>query len=125
LTCVSKVFEKVIYDRISNFFNKHFVLYEAQYGFQHKLSTQHAILDIDTNTYDQLNQCKNAGLFCFDIKKAFNTVNHDDILLEKLKYFGTRSEGNKLLESFLKDRKQIVSIHGTQSKLLNLSCRVP
>jgi len=49
---------------------------------------------------------------------GFLRVNHD-ILLKKLNNYGIRGIANKLLESFLKDRKQFVVAQGTESKLLN------
>ena len=42
----SRLFEKVMYNRLKSFFNKYNVLYESQYGFHERRSTDHAILDI-------------------------------------------------------------------------------
>jgi len=51
------------------FFHKHKVIKEIQYGFQKNLSNQHAILDIITNVYDQINNGNDVGLvFFLDIK---------------------------------------------------------
>ena len=57
LTCFTKIFEKVIFNRLLNFFNKHSVLVSNQYGFRENCSTSHAILHVDivTSTYDNIN----------------------------------------------------------------------
>ena len=49
------------------------------------------------------------GLFC-DMQKAFNCVNHE-ILLEKMKLYGISGTVNKLMESYLKNMYQRVSVN--------------
>ena len=54
LSCFTKIFEKVIFNRLSNFFNKHSVLVSNQYGFRVGCSTCDTLLDIVTSTYDNI-----------------------------------------------------------------------
>ena len=63
------------------------------------------------------------GVF-IDLKKAFDTVNHE-ILLFKLEHYGIRNNMLKWFESYLRDRKQYVYFNGVSSATLNLSCGVP
>ena len=46
LSVFNRLFEKVMYNRLKSFLNKYNVLYESQYGFRERRSTDHAILDI-------------------------------------------------------------------------------
>ena len=57
-----------------------------------------------------------------DLQKAYDTVDHN-ILLGKLKHFGVVAYS--WFESYLKDRKQYVSINGYNSKHLSISLGVP
>ena len=61
-----------------------------------------------------------AGIF-IDLEKAFDTVNHD-ILIQKLSYYGFRGNSQKLIKSFLTNRKQYVSINGFESEKLDVTC---
>ena len=56
--------------------------------------------------------------------KRLLTVNHT-ILCEKIKYYGLRGVVNKLIHSYLANRKQFVSINGFDSSIRNISCGVP
>ena len=58
------------------------------------------------------------------ILKAFDTVHHD-VLCDKLNTYGLRGTINKLLKSYLSDRKQYVSINGFDSSVKNINCGVP
>ena len=46
LSIFNRLFEKVMYNGLKSFLNKYNVLYESQYCFRERLSTDHAILDI-------------------------------------------------------------------------------
>ena len=46
-----------------------------------------------------------------DLKKAFDTVDHN-ILLKKIDYYGVKGIANERFASYLKNRKQFVSICG-------------
>ena len=59
-----------------------------------------------------------------DLSKAFNSINHDT-LLKKLSLIGFYNFSCQLIESFLKDRKQRVSLHGQFSEWINLHQGVP
>ena len=63
------------------------------------------------------------GMF-IDLRKAFDTVNHE-ILLNKLEHYGVRGSMLKWFHSYLIDHKQFVSFNGESSKLLNNYCGVP
>ena len=67
---------------------------------------------------------KNTALLLLDLKKAFDTVNHD-ILLNKMNHYGIRGIGNKLFASFLASRKQYIFLNHTQSNYMRINCRVP
>ena len=53
-----------------------------------------------------------------------NTVNHR-ILLSKLKHYGIRGFALEWFRSYLSDRKQNVSVNGSNSNLLPITCGVP
>ena len=63
LTCFSKIFEKIIFKRITCFLNKHSVLNPQQYGFQKGISTAHAIFNIVTTTFNNINRNQFTAIF--------------------------------------------------------------
>ena len=116
LSCFTKIFEKIIYKRLINFLNKHNVIQKTQYGFQKNISTNHALIDVITNSFDNINNNLYTGLVFLDLTKAFDTVSHD-ILLHKLDHYGIRGKTNDLIQTFLQ-RKQFVSVNGVNSNVL-------
>ena len=123
LTCFLKIFEGLLYKRINNFLNKHNIIINSQYDFQNKVSTNHAFVDVITHSYNNINSNQYTDLVFLDLRKAFDSVNHD-ILLLKLDHYGIRGSTNQLIKSFL-SRKQFVSIRGAKSKLLQNNYGVP
>ena len=55
-----------------------------------------------------------------DLKKAFDTVQHQ-ILLQKLQYYGIRGIAVDWFKFYLSNRKQFVLTNGIQSDILELS----
>ena len=98
-----------MYKRIIEFIEKNDLLYTSHYGFRKEHSTQHAILDIvntiQTNMSQGLFSC---GIF-IDVKKAFDTVDHD-ILLSKLHHYGFRGIINEWFASYLINRMPTTQI---------------
>ena len=73
---------------------------------------------------DNLNLNKNTALLLLDLKKAFDTVNHE-ILLSKLHHYGIRGNANKLSASFLTNGQQYVFLNHTQSNCRPINYGVP
>ena len=68
---------------------------------------------------------KNYGCGIFiELKKAFDTVNHD-ILLQKLEHYGVRNKVFSWFKSYLSGRKQYVHLNGVDSDTKNITCGVP
>ena len=125
LSSISKVLEKLIHIRSSTFLNKHSILLPTQYGFKANHSTIHALLDVITSSYDNINNSKFTALVLLDLRKAFDTVNRN-ILLNKLEQYGIRGVAHKLFSSFLSNRCQYVSLNNKQStSKKKITCGVP
>jgi len=63
------------------------------------------------------------GIF-LDLCKAFDTVDHK-ILLAKLQYYGIQGVPNDCFLSYLSNRRQFVSLFGTNSDNQPITCGVP
>ena len=113
-----------MHKRLYEFLDEHDILFINQFGFRKKSSTIHALLDITQRIRESLDNGKyGCGVF-IDLKKAFDTVNHD-ILLTKLEHYGIRNNILAWFKSYLSDRKQYVFFNGKSSETLNISCGVP
>ena len=59
-----------------------------------------------------------------DLKKAFDTVDHD-ILLSKLSAFGNCGKTHCLLKAYLQNRKQFCHAEGQKSSMNKIDCGIP
>ena len=114
LSPFSKVFERLIYNQLNSFLEKHEIMYKYQFGFRKGYSTEQAILELtDTLKKAMDKKLVTCGLF-LDFSKAFDTVNHN-ILLSKLYHYGIRGIPFKWFENYLSNRTQFVKIGNTKS----------
>ena len=88
LSNINKIFEKIMFNRLSSFISDQNSLYEHQYGFRSKHSTEHALINLTERikeSLDTIGHSRNRQYACgvfVDFQKAFDTVNHE-ILLKK------------------------------------------
>lgn len=124
LPCISKILERLIYNRLSNFINKHNILYDLQFGFREKHGTNLALsflIDNIVSAHEKGNSV--LGVF-IDFSKAFDTINHN-ILFEKLYHYGIRGLALDWFRSYLSDRAQYVQFNDAHSDYNNIICGVP
>ena len=106
------------------FFRENSLLFEQQYGFRNKLSTNHALIDITNRIQEACDNGQYACRIYIDFKKAFDTVNHN-IRLDKLAHYGVRGTENKWFKTYLTNRKQHVTVSGQTSDNALIEFGVP
>ena len=125
LSPISKIFEKIIYNRSNNyFFTTHNIIAKEQFGFKTKHSSNHVISDVINKLQNVHDNKYITCLILLDLSKAFDTVNHD-ILLDKLEKYGIRNNSLHLITNYLTNRKQMVHINNSYSTPQTIKCGVP
>ena len=121
---ISKIIEKAVSNRLISFSNKHSLINKNQFGFQRGKSTCDALLNLTETIYESLDNKHHNYTLMFDIKKAFDSVNHS-ILLRKLSSYGIRGVALEWFRSYLRDRKCYVEISSTKSTVRTFNIGVP
>ena len=80
LSNISKLIEKLMHKRVYSFLEQQNFFYNAQFGFRLSLSTNNALMSITENIQSQLDQNKFCTGVFVDLKKAFDTVDHEILL---------------------------------------------
>ena len=124
LSNINKIFEKLVYSRMYSFLNLHNCIFELQFGFRAKHSTNHALFSLTEMIREALDNSNFACGIFIDLQKAFDTVDHH-ILLNKLDHYGIRGLANNWFKSYLSNRQQFVSINGFNSKKQTMKYGVP
>ena len=80
----SKILEKLFLTRINSFLIANNILSSSQYGFRTKLSTSLAVMELIEEITNATDNKKHAiGVF-IDLKKAFDTVDHEILINQTL-----------------------------------------
>ena len=103
LPIISKIFEKLMYSRLYGFLSEHSLLSCKQFGFRKGRSTQDAILNFLNSIYSDLEDGKVPVGICFDLSRAFDSINHE-LLLKKLCAVGVTGTILNWFRSYLQDR---------------------
>ena len=87
-------------------------------------STLTALIDITDNWYLNIDDGLTNAILLIDLKKAFDTIDHE-ILLSKLELYGFKGVSRNLFRDYLSDRTQVTVINNINSETSFISCGVP
>ena len=126
LPIFGKIFERVIYNSIFNYFVSNKLFTPSQSGFLPGDSCIAQLLSIIHEiqmAFDENPAVDVRGIF-LDISKAFDKVWHEG-LLYKLKTYGIEGQLLSLLKNYLENREQRVVLNGQTSEWKKINSGVP
>ena len=88
------------------------------------MSTVHAALELIESISTAVDNQKHCAGVLIDLKKAFDTVNHD-LLVKKLFLYGIRGTANAWLNNYLTNINQYVIADDHSSGMRLITCGVP
>ena len=98
-----------MYNRLLKYLNDQDILYDKQFGFQTGHSTDHAMVQLADQIYEDFEENEyTLGVF-FDLSKAFDTVDNS-ILLKKLELYGITDRNCAWIKSHLSNRLQYIQV---------------
>ena len=125
ISVVAKLFEGLVlvYNQLRTFISDNNILVIQQSGFRSQHSTETALLGSANEwLYNKDSGLINGVLF-LDLKKAFDTVDHE-ILLKKLHLYGIKGTTYAWFKSYIKNRKQICLMNRKKSHAREIRCGV-
>lgn len=122
LCSVSKLLEKLIYDKVIDFVSAS--ISPCQFGFRPKHSTTQQLLTFLHSLQASLSTSSQSDVIYLDFKKAFDSVSHNE-LLTKLWSFGLTGNLWKWFKAYLSFRSQQVILNSFLSDPLPVISGVP
>ena len=122
LSSISKVFERLIYNEISDFVTS--TISPSQFGFLPNHSCLQQLLLFTKSILDSHESKNQRDVVYLDFRKAFDSVPHQELLL---KLYQTGITGNlwKLFEDYLTSRVQCVAVENSTSDVVPVTSGVP
>ena len=124
LPVLAKIFERMVKERLTSYFESVNVLSTCQFGFRTGFNTDDAVLQFLNEVYTSLDSRNSVLAVYLDLSKAFDTL-QPDILIAKLDHYGVRGKALDWLKSYITDRKQFTTVNGTSSETMHIYSGVP
>ncbi len=124
LPFIAKTLERVVFNQVTAFLTQNNLLDSNQSGFRRGHSTETALFSVVEDLGLARTASKSSLLIFLDLSAAFDTVNHQILLLTLLRK-GISGTGLQCFDSYLSDRSFKVSRRGEVSKSQHLATGVP
>ena len=122
LPTLSKVYEKIFYQQIYEYFGNNFSKYLG--GFRKGHSTQHCLLYMLENLKKAMDKGLSTGILLTDLTKAFDCISHE-LLIAKFHAYGFSYSSLKLIYDYLTGRMQRTKVNESYSSWLEVCFGVP
>ena len=119
---LSKIFERLMFNQLSNYFRD--ILSKFQCGFRTGHSAQDCLVAMIEKWKIFIDNGGSCGALLTDLSKAFDCLPHD-LLLAKLHAYGIDTKSLNLLSSYLSNRKQRVRVGNFYSSWHDILTGVP
>ena len=124
IPCVAKIFEKLIFDQLYGYLDSNNLLHSCQSGFRSFHSTLTALLEATNDWSMNIGNGLINGVVFIDLKKAFDTIEHQ-IILKKLKNYGMDESSLTWFHSYLNGRTQKCQVNNHLLDFKPFTCGVP
>ena len=122
MNLMSKVYERCLYDQMSEFFDNIFSKYQC--GFRKSYSAQYCLLVMIEKWKEVVDNGGAFGALLTDLSKAFDCIPHN-LIIAKLEAYGFQTDALRLVHDYLSNRKQRVKLNETFSSWRNIEYGVP
>ncbi len=124
LPILSKVFERLVHERVYSYISANGLLNECQAGFRKRNSTGTCLIDFLNKIYTNMDDGKLTGVLFLHLRKAFDTVDHS-VAISKLSDYNLSLDVLYWFKSYLSGRTQVTKVNGEESGPRNVVCGVP
>ena len=125
LPIIGKIFERSVFNQVYSYLNNNSFLQKYQVGFRPKNSSLTALIQMCDEWYANMDKGNLIGVMFLDIRKAFDSINHN-VLVNKLeKQIGISNIELKWFKSYLTNREQVCAINGHLSSPQKIVCGIP
>ena len=83
LNSINKIFERLLFTRFDNFSQTYNIISQSQYGFSPNRGVNDALFNILGKVRESLNAKKHCVVTLADFSKAFDTINHHRLLMNR------------------------------------------
>ena len=119
---LSKIYEKLIYDQLYDYFDK--ILLPSQFGFRKGYSSQNCLLAMLENFKKFADDGNEFGALLIDLSKAFDCID-DKLLIAKLFCYRVSPSALNLIHSYLPNGTQTIKINNSFSRGSSIEYGVP
>ena len=124
LQFISKILEKIVAIRLTDFLTCNSLYEPLQSAYRKFHGTETALMCVHTDIMQALDNKLAVYLVLLDLSSAFDTIDHD-ILIHRLESLGFRGSALAWFVSYLTGRTQAVNINGSTSTQVPLLSGVP
>ena len=122
---MSKLLEKIVIKQLNEHFDGHNLREQLQSAYQAGQGIETALVKVFNDCLVLMDKKRIILLILLDLSAAFDTIDHNVMLLRLEELFGINGSALEWLRSYFKNRFQKVVINGASSSPVELTTGVP